>query len=58
MICECCKKYLKNKMGGQKYCPSCSLFTKELRRQVTYWKGRTKRLRRLYYGEKDGKRLR
>ncbi len=54
MKCKCCKKVLKEGFGGQKYCNSCSLFTRELRRQIAYWKGKTKKLRKIYYGQKNG----
>ncbi len=54
MKCHCCKKVLKNWSAGQKYCNSCSLFTIELRRQIAYWKGSTKKLRKLYYGQENG----
>ena len=29
--CLCCDKVIDSPMGGQKYCLSCSLYTKELR---------------------------
>jgi len=54
MKCECCKKTLKENMGGQKFCIPCSLYIRELRRQLSYWKGKTKQLRK----ERENERLR
>lgn len=51
--CICCKT-AKLIYGNQKYCNSCALFTRELRRQVSYYKHRKVEYCKLIYGTKSG----
>lgn len=32
--CECCKKELPFKMGNQRYCNTCSLHKRDLKREI------------------------
>ncbi len=52
--CCCCKKILKQPFANQKYCIPCSLYTKELRRKISYWGNEVKRLRKITYGQERG----
>ena len=54
MKCKCCKKEIRESMGSQKYCIPCSLYIRELKKQISYWKGTTKKLRKLHYGLENG----
>ena len=52
--CECCRKELKNIMGGQKYCNSCSVYLKDLRKKISSWRYQARRLRKIVYGQEMG----
>ncbi len=52
--CCCCKKILKQPFANTKYCSTCSLYTKELRRKISYLGNEVKRLRKIVYGQKRG----
>jgi len=52
--CECCRRELKNRMGGQKYCSSCSHSIRDLRQKISYWRREVKRLRKIIYGQERG----
>lgn len=54
MKCQCCKGIIKNPMGSQKYCNSCSLFTKNLREKLSYYKSIAKKLKIEKFGQKNG----
>lgn len=51
--CICCKT---NELDcvQQKYCIHCSLFTKRLRRDLTYYKSKSNKLLYFIYGTKNG----
>ena len=51
--CMCCKKEIKSH-SNIKYCTNCSLYTFELRRQISYYKLKSKKLNKYIYGTESG----
>ena len=52
--CSCCKKKIINPHPNQKYCVSCGLYTFELRHKISYYKKKSLRLVKKFYGQKSG----
>ena len=51
--CKCCRKKIED-MFNRKYCSSCSVYTKELREKIYYYKRRFEFLNKKLYGTKNG----
>ena len=51
--CECCRKLI-IPMGRQKFCPTCSLYIRELKHQISYYKSKVKKLTIKLYGTLNG----
>lgn len=54
MKCECCKRKI-GKWKNQKFCNSCSLYLRELKRKLYYYKNKSENLTILLYGYRDGR---
>ena len=54
MKCECCGRRLLPKMGRQKYCENCAIYTKTLKKQFYYWRSLAKKLTKEKYGQENG----
>lgn len=52
-ICECCKR--KEIIGNNKWCSSCAVYIKEIKRHLAYYKHKSIRLNRLFIGKSDGR---
>lgn len=52
--CECCQ-HLFEPMAAAKFCNPCRLYVLDLKKQISNLKGQRNRLRKLWYGSKDGR---
>lgn len=52
-MCECCGKKRVN-MSNAKYCSACSVFTYYMRKRLSYYKNKVKRLNIKIYGMANG----
>ena len=53
-ICECCKNVFKYYGGTQKLCNRCTVYHKNLRARMNYYRKEVKRLKLMIYGTKQG----
>lgn len=53
-ICECCKNVFKYYIDRQKLCNRCTVYHKDLRAKINYYRKEVKRLKLLIYGTKQG----
>lgn len=53
MKCKCCKK-ADLELFSKKFCTPCSIYTRDIRRKITYYKKKSKDLCIRLYGVENG----
>jgi len=51
-VCECCNN--KQIYGNNKWCSSCAIYIKEMKRSLRYYKSKSDKLNKILYGQKNG----